>query len=100
MDSGFHAQQHESPAEYIQAAFRAQNPYKYVKNGKLYQKENAYIFDFAPERTLMIFDEFANSLYSGTSGGGGTKSEREANIKRLLNFFAVFAEDQDGKWSR
>ena len=45
----------------------------------------------------MIFDEFANSLYSGTSGGGGTKSEREANIKRLLNFFAVFAEDQDGK---
>lgn len=87
----------KSPAEYIQAAFRAQNPYKYVQNGKLYQKENAYIFDFAPERTLMIFDEFANSLYSGTSGGGGTKSEREANIKRLLNFFAVFAEDQDGK---
>lgn len=90
----------KSPAEYIQAAFRAQNPYKYVKNGKLYQKENAYIFDFAPERTLMIFDEFANSLYSGTSGGGGTKSEREANIKRLLNFFAVFAEDQDGKMER
>lgn len=87
----------KSPAEYIQAAFRAQNPYKYVQNGKLYQKENAYIFDFAPERTLMIFDEFANSLYSGTSGGGGTKSEREANIKRLLNFFAVFAEDKDGK---
>lgn len=87
----------KSPAEYIQAAFRAQNPFKFEKDGKLYQKENAYIFDFAPERTLMIFDEFANSLYSGTSGGGGTKSEREANIKRLLNFFAVFAEDQDGK---
>ena len=87
----------KSPAEYIQAAFRAQNPFKFEKDGKLYQKENAYIFDFAPERTLMIFDEFANSLYSTTSGGGGTKSEREANIKRLLNFFAVFAEDQDGK---
>ncbi len=87
----------KSPAEYIQAAFRAQNPFKFEKDGKLYQKENAYIFDFAPERTLMIFDEFANSLYSRTTGGNGTKSEREANIKRLLNFFAVFAEDQDGK---
>lgn len=87
----------KSPAEYIQAAFRAQNPFKFEKDGKLYQKENAYIFDFAPERTLMIFDEFANSLYSQTSGGGGTKREREENIKRLLNFFAVFAEDQDGK---
>ena len=87
----------KSPAEYIQAAFRAQNPFKFEKDGKLYQKENAYIFDFAPERTLMIFDEFANSLYSRTTGGNGTKREREENIKRLLNFFAVFAEDQDGK---
>lgn len=87
----------KSPAEYIQAAFRAQNPFKFEKDGKLYQKENAYIFDFAPERTLAIFDEFANSLYSRTTGGNGTKREREENIKRLLNFFAVFAEDQDGK---
>lgn len=87
----------KSPAEYIQAAFRAQNPFKFEKDGKLYQKENAYIFDFAPERTLMIFDEFANSLYSRTTGGNGTKREREENIKRLLNFFAVFAEDQNGK---
>lgn len=87
----------KSPAEYIQAAFRAQNPFKFLKDGKLYQKENAYIFDFAPERTLMIFDEYANSLYSGTAGGGGTKDQRQENIKRLLNFFAVFAEDQDGK---
>jgi type II restriction enzyme len=26
------------------------------------QKKNAYIFDFAPERTLTIFDAFANNL--------------------------------------
>lgn len=86
-----------SSAEYIQAAFRAQNPYKFEKNGKYYQKENAYIFDFAPERTLMVYDEFANSLYSSTASGGGTKEQREENIKRLINFFSVFAEDEDGK---
>lgn len=87
----------KSPAEYIQAAFRAQNPYSFPKAGKLYQKENAYIFDFSPERTLIVFDQFANSLYTTTSGGNGTKEEREANIKRLINFFAVYAEDADGK---
>jgi len=87
----------KSPAEYIQAAFRAQNPYKFEKNGKYYQKQNSYIFDFAPERTLLVFDEFANSLYSNTAKGGGTKQEREDNVKRLLNFFSVFAEDEDGE---
>ena len=86
-----------SSAEYIQAAFRAQNPYKFNKDGKYYQKENAYIFDFAPERTLLVYDDFANSLYSTTAGGGGTKEEREANIKRLINFFSVYAEDDEGK---
>ena len=87
----------KSSTEYIQAAFRAQNPYKFEKNGKYYRKENAYIFDFAPERTLMIFDEFANSLYTSTASGNGTRQEREDNIKRLLNFFAVYAEDEEGK---
>lgn len=61
----------KSPALYMQAAFRAQNPYTYEKNGKVYQKENAYIFDFAPERTLVIFDEFANNLSLATSTGRG-----------------------------
>lgn len=86
-----------SSAEYIQAAFRAQNPHTFNKDGKYYQKENAYIFDFAPERTLLVYDDFANSLYSTTAGGGGTKEEREANIKRLINFFSVYAEDDEGK---
>jgi len=89
----------KSPAEYMQAAFRAQNPYEYEdkEDGKLYQKENAYVFDFAPERTLMIFDDFANNLNATTANGGGTKAEHEEHIKRLLNFFPVIAEDDDGK---
>ena len=87
----------KSPAEYMQAAFRAQNPYEYTEDGKRYQKENAYVFDFAPERTLMIFDDFANNLNATTANGGGTKEEHEEHIKRLLNFFPVIAEDDDGR---
>lgn len=90
----------ESPALYMQAAFRAQNPHKWVEkiNGKetLFQKENAYVFDFSPERTLVIFDNFANDLNSFTSNGGGTSNEREENIKKLLNFFPVIGEDSNG----
>ena len=87
----------KSPAEYIQAAFRAQNPYKYEQDGKLLRKENCYVFDFSPERSLIVFEEFANSLYSGTANGNGTREEREANIKRLINFFSVYAEDENGE---
>lgn len=86
-----------SPAEYMQAAFRVQNPYSYEEGGRLYQKTNAYVFDFSPERTLIVFDEFANSLISGTAAGRGTKEEHEENIRRLLNFFPVLAEDEEGR---
>lgn len=45
----------KSPALYMQAAFRAQNPCLF-KNGSSYaRKENAYVFDFDPARTLTIF---------------------------------------------
>ena len=87
----------QSPAQYMQAAFRAQNPWTYETDGQRYQKQNAYVFDFAPERTLMIYDEFANSLLGQTAGGRGTSSEREHNIRELLNFFPVIAEDNEGK---
>lgn len=84
----------QSPALYFQAAFRAQNPYEYEKNGQLYRKENAYIFDFAPERTLTLFDEFANNL---TPGYSQTSRDRQNKIKKLLNFFPVIAEDEQGE---
>ena len=87
----------QSPAQYMQAAFRAQNPWRYETDGQRYQKQNAYVFDFAPERTLIIYDEFANSLLGKTAGGRGTSSEREHNIRELLNFFPVIAEDSEGK---
>ncbi|WP_323843583.1 Eco57I restriction-modification methylase domain-containing protein [Moraxella sp. Pampa] len=87
----------KSPAQYWQTAFRAQNPWVYEKDGQVLQKKNAYVFDFAPERTLIIYDEFANNLLSSTSNGGGTENQRKDNIKQLLNFFPVIAEDSEGK---
>jgi superfamily II DNA or RNA helicase len=44
----------KSPSLYMQAAFRAQNPWDYETDGEKHQKQNAYVFDFAPERTLIL----------------------------------------------
>ena len=87
----------KSPAQYMQAAFRAQNPYSWTEKGKHYRKERAYVFDFAPERTLIIYDKFANDLSMATANGHGTTDERKENIGELLNFFPVIAEDSLGR---
>lgn len=83
-----------SPALYMQAAFRSQNPCTFTRGNKVLQKENAYIFDFAPERTLTIFDAFANNLAPHPPIDGG---QRRQNIKRLLNFFPILGEDTEGR---
>ncbi|MFM1524111.1 MULTISPECIES: Eco57I restriction-modification methylase domain-containing protein [Helcococcus] len=86
----------KSPALYFQSAFRAQNPYRFTdkETGELFVKENAYVFDFAPERTLILFDEYANNL-SSSKDTENSKS-KENNIRKLLNFFPVIAEDSNG----
>lgn len=80
----------------MQAAFRAQNPCIITKNGQRMRKETAYIFDFDPARTLIIFDEFANNLSPETSDSKGTGDNHKDNIRRLLNFFPVLGEDEEG----
>ena len=87
----------KSPSLYMQAAFRAQNPCDITRNGQRYRKENAYVFDFDPARTLIIFDEFANNLKTETAADGGTPASREDNVRKLLNFFPVIAEDEEGR---
>ena len=88
----------KSPSLYMQAAFRAQNAYQFEdEDGNLKRKENAYVFDFAPERTLILLDEFANSLKSSISNGGGTSQDRKDNIQSLLNFLPVIGEDNEGR---
>lgn len=87
----------KSPSSYMQAAFRAQNPYEFIgERGERFRKETAYVFDFDPARTLTIYDEFANDLSKDTMDGHGTKDDRAKNIRRLLNFFPVIGEDGQG----
>lgn len=84
-----------SPSAYMQAAFRAQNPgVLRTANGRLFRKETAYVFDFDPARTLVVFDEFANNLRPPSEGR--TSGDRAENIRRLLNFFPVVGEDPAG----
>ena len=87
-----------SPALYMQAAFRSQNPCLFDLGGGNYaRKENAYVFDFDPARTLTIFEQFANDLYGETARGGGDVETRERHIRQLLNFFPVYGEDDEGR---
>lgn len=87
----------KSPALYMQAAFRAQNPCLVNRDGKFLRKENSYVFDFDPARTLTIFEEFANDLYTDTASGGGTADDRKQRVRTLLNFFPVIGEDENGE---
>ena len=87
----------ESPSLYMQAAFRAQNPCLFNYGHEFFRKENAYVFDFDPARTLVIFEEFANDLSTNTVNGQGDTDTRKKNVKELINFFPVYGEDEEGK---
>jgi type II restriction enzyme len=87
----------KSPSLYMQAAFRAQNAYKEMREDGLYMKKSAYVFDFAPTRVLEIYDKFANGLNPKVVNGELTESDRKNNIHELLNFFPVISEDVNGE---
>lgn len=87
-----------SPSLYIQAAFRAQNPCLISQgNGTFVRKENAYVFDFDPARTLDIMAQFANGLYADTAAGRGTAQDRAINIEKLIKYFPIIGENDDGE---
>lgn len=87
----------ESPSLYMQAAFRAQNPCLFKTEDGFYRKENAYVFDFDPARTLTVVEKFANDLSAETASGGGDIETRKKHVRELLNFFPVYGEDEDGE---
>lgn len=86
----------QSAALYMQAAFRAQNPCLFTNGKECLRKQNAYIFDFDPARTLIIFEKFANDLNENTANGKGDSDARKENVRELLNFFPVIGEDENG----
>jgi len=80
-----------SATKYLQAAFRSQNSWRYKdESGNDMIKENCYVFDFAPDRLLLIFQDYAKSVI------GVGKSAKE-KIKILLNLLFVAAEDEYGE---
>ena len=87
----------KTPSQYMQAAFRAQNPFRFTEDGEIKAKKSAYLFDFAPTRVLEIYENFANGLNEKAATGELTLEERKENVKELLNYFPVISEDVDGK---
>lgn len=87
----------KTPSQYMQAAFRAQNPFRFNDNGEIKAKKSAYLFDFAPTRVLEIYENFANGLNEKAATGELTLEDRKENVKELLNYFPVISEDINGK---
>lgn len=88
----------KSPAAYFQATFRVQNPDTKLRDGTLYMKEEAYVFDFNPTRTLTLFEQLASETVPvEPTAGESPERRRERKIRRLLNFFPVIGEDEQGR---
>ena len=74
-------------ANYLQTIFRVQSPGSI--NGKV--KENCYVFDFAPDRTLRVVAEAAKVSKKGGSGGTRRDDERRQIMQQFLNFCPVIS---------
>ncbi len=75
-----------SAIRYFQTIFRVQSP------GWLdgCAKENCYVYDFAPDRTLKVIADAAR-LSDTNRNSGGDDSDRRAAMGALLNFCPVIA---------
>lgn len=72
-----------SAANYLQTIFRVQSPCN--KNGKI--KTTAYVFDFAPDRTLKMVSE----AVSISSKAGKTTKDDKVILGKFLNFCPVIS---------
>lgn len=69
---------------YLQTIFRVQSPCE--EDG--FVKENAYVFDFAPDRTLRVMADAARLSAANRRSNGG-EAGRHAALDELLNFCPV-----------
>lgn len=72
-----------SAANYLQTIFRVQSPCN--KNGKI--KTTAYVFDFAPDRTLKMVSE----AVSVSSKAGKTTDDDKSILGKFLNYCPVIS---------
>lgn len=70
-----------SAANYLQTIFRVQSPCNI--NGRI--KENAYVFDFAPDRTLKM----VSAAVSVSARAGKTKESDQRILGKFLNYCPV-----------
>lgn len=70
-------------ARYFQTIFRSQTPYR---DGQV--KHNCYAFDFAPDRTLTVIDQYVNNTKS--AGGAGARNKA---IDKFLHYCPVTVVD-------
>lgn len=77
-----------SAANYLQTIFRVQSPCN--ENGRI--KENAYVFDFAPDRTLKM----VSSAVSVSAKAGKTKLADKQIMGKFLNYCPVISIDGSG----
>ncbi len=83
----------KSPSLYMQAAFRAQNPCQMCSlEGEVVQKQDCFVFDFAPDRILRTLSEMANAGELNP-----TKTQRQRKVQELIEFLPVIGEDETGK---
>lgn len=71
-------------ANYMQTIFRGQTPFK---NGAI--KKNCYAFDFAPDRTLTIIDDYVKMQPSSRNGQKRVHGDRLKTVEEYLRFCPV-----------
>ena len=76
-----------SISAYLQTIFRVQNPC--IKDGKI--KKNCYVFDFAPDRVLMIAPQIAD-ITSHNKYSLNDPAKREI-LRQILKFLPVISMD-------
>lgn len=77
------------PESYFQTAFRVQSPWTIkdtVRNEDIILKEECYVFDFEPNRTLRQIAEYSNRLNT-------TERDPEKKVADFVKFLPVLAYD-------
>ncbi len=85
----------ESPESYFQTAFRAQTPY--VDSYGKVLKQECYIFDFSPNRSLKLLTEYSEKLSEKNSLGSTDKMEEFIKYLPVLKFSGNSFIEMDAK---